>query len=160
MALRAAAEVSLLMGQCVPTSKSNASKLRIKRLELDTNLLMYFRKDEYIYITDPNKNCKTGDIVLVKKLPEKLTKLVTHELVEIVHKLGDVTCPLTNKKVVGTNYRDDIEFKKELYGKSPTAFDYGNAPPRGWQEGKRDFTDKPTYKKFHVFPEEDPYTVY
>lgn len=35
-----AQDVPLLMGQCVPTSKSNASKLRIKRLELDTNLLM------------------------------------------------------------------------------------------------------------------------
>lgn len=40
MALRAASKVSMLMGQCVPCIKQNASKFKIKRLELDTNLNM------------------------------------------------------------------------------------------------------------------------
>lgn len=30
----------LLMGQCVPAVKQNAAKIRVKRLELDENLLM------------------------------------------------------------------------------------------------------------------------
>lgn len=30
----------LLLGQCVPTIKQNAAKIRVKRLELDENLLM------------------------------------------------------------------------------------------------------------------------
>lgn len=30
----------LLLGQCVPTVKQNAAKIRVKRLELDENLLM------------------------------------------------------------------------------------------------------------------------
>lgn len=30
----------LLLGHCVPTVKQNATKIRVKRLELDENLLM------------------------------------------------------------------------------------------------------------------------
>lgn len=35
-----AAKKFLLLGQCVPTVKQNAAKIRVKRLELDENLLM------------------------------------------------------------------------------------------------------------------------
>lgn len=35
-----AARKFLLLGQCVPTVKQNAAKIRVKRLELDENLLM------------------------------------------------------------------------------------------------------------------------
>lgn len=35
-----AARKFLLLGQCVPTVKQNATKIRVKRLELDENLLM------------------------------------------------------------------------------------------------------------------------
>lgn len=40
MALQVAAKTSMLLGRCVPCIKQNASKFKIKRLELDTNLLM------------------------------------------------------------------------------------------------------------------------
>lgn len=97
---------------------------------------------------------------MVQKLPENLTKLITHELVKVIHPYGDITCPLTNKKVIGTKYRDHIDKETELFGKADTAFDYESAPPRGWQEGKKDFTDKPTYRRFHDYPENDPYSVF
>lgn len=35
-----AAKKFLLLGQCVPSVKQNAAKIRVKRLELDENLLM------------------------------------------------------------------------------------------------------------------------
>lgn len=35
-----AAKQFILLGQCVPTVKQNATKIRVKRLELDENLLM------------------------------------------------------------------------------------------------------------------------
>lgn len=41
-----AARKFLLLGQCVPTVKQNATKIRIKRLELDENLLMV---SNYLY---------------------------------------------------------------------------------------------------------------
>lgn len=40
MALKAASKVPMLLGQCVPCIKQNASKFKIKRLELDTYLNM------------------------------------------------------------------------------------------------------------------------
>ena len=48
-----------------------------------------------------------------------------------------------------------------LYGKDlvPDGFDYDVAPPRGWQEGKKDFTDKVTYYKWHVFDDTDDYAL-
>ncbi|XP_026490668.1 small ribosomal subunit protein uS17m [Vanessa tameamea] len=154
-----AARKFLLLGQCVPTVKQNATKIRVKRLELDENLLMYFRKDEFYYCHDPDQKCKTGDIVLIQSLPRKLTKLITHEVKEVVYPFGDITDPITNKKVAKERYREDIEKEAEIYGKLKSGFDYNKALPRGWQDGKKDFTSKPTYTKFHVFDENDPYAI-
>lgn len=44
--------------------------------------------------------------------------------------------------------RDEQEELIELYGKKPTSFDYKSAPPRGWQEDKKDFSHMDTYTKF------------
>lgn len=38
--IKDAAKKFILLGQCVPTVKQNATKIRVKRLELDENLLM------------------------------------------------------------------------------------------------------------------------
>lgn len=119
----------------------------------------YFRKDEFYYCYDPEKKCKTGDIVLIEALPRKLTKLITHQVKEVVYPFGDVTDPITGKKVAKEKYREDIEKQTELYGKLESTFEYKKAPPRGWQDGKKDFTSKPTYTKFHVFDENDPYAI-
>ena len=43
------------------------------------------------------------------------------------------------------------------YGLSESDFSYEDAPPRGWQEGKKDFTNRRTYKKWHQFKKEDKY---
>lgn len=40
MALKTASKAFMLLGQCVPCVKQNASKIQIRRLELDENLLM------------------------------------------------------------------------------------------------------------------------
>lgn len=121
--------------------------------------LQYFRKDEFYYCHDPEKKCRTGDVVLIKALPHKLTKLITHEVKEVVYPFGDVTDPVTGKKVAKEKYREDVEKQSELYGKLDSSFDYNKAPARGWQEGKKNFTEKPTYTKFHVFDENDPYAI-
>lgn len=97
--------------------------------------------------------------MLIKELPHKLTKLITHEVIEIVYPFGDITDPVTGKKVAKERYREDIEKQSEIYGKLDTRFDYTKAPPRGWQDGKKDFTSKPTYTKYHVFDENDPYSI-
>nr|XP_022904633.1 28S ribosomal protein S17, mitochondrial [Onthophagus taurus] len=159
MAFKTASKALMVLGECVPCVKENASKFRVKRLELDQNLLMYFRKDEFIYAHDPQKQCKTGDVVLIEALPERLTRLVTHKVNKIVYRLGDVTDPLTNKKVVAGKFRDDVEAVNQIFGKKKTAFDYEKAPERGWQEDKKDYSHLETYIKYHESGKNDPAAV-
>jgi len=45
------------------------------------------------------------------------------------------------------------------YGLSESDFSYEDAPPRGWQEGTKDFTNRRTYKKWHQFKKEDKYGI-
>lgn len=93
---------------------------------------------------------------MISQLPEKKTTLITHAIEKIIYKFGDVIDPITAKSVVADKYRDDIDEKNRLYGKVNTAFEYEKAPPRGRLEGKRDFTDKPTYTKYYKECD-DPY---
>uniref|UniRef100_A0A182PHD1 28S ribosomal protein S17, mitochondrial n=1 Tax=Anopheles epiroticus TaxID=199890 RepID=A0A182PHD1_9DIPT len=154
-----ASRAAMLLGQVIPCVKVNASKIRVRRMELDTNLNMYFKKDEFYFAYDPDKRCKTGDIVLIKELPERLTRLISHSIEEIVYPLGDITDPITGKKVVVGKYREDIEEANRLFGKSQDAFDYSKAPPRGRLEGTRDFTHGETYIKYHEDGKDQPFAV-
>lgn len=168
----------LLMGQCIPCVKHNASKIRIRRMELDKNLnmvsccflawpqflivlylLQYFKKDTFFFAHDPQKICKTGDVVLIRELPERMTRLITHSVEKVVYPLGDITDPLTGKKVVVGKYREDIEMANQLFGKSEKAFDYDKAPPRGRLEGTKDFTHGETYIKYHEDGKDQPFAV-
>lgn len=40
-------------------------------------------------------------MVLIQELPEKLTTHITHKVLEVIYPLGDVTDPITKKKVAG-----------------------------------------------------------
>ncbi|XP_066262419.1 small ribosomal subunit protein uS17m [Euwallacea similis] len=159
MAFPAANKTFMLLGVCVPSLKQGASKFKIKRLELDVNLNMYFPKYEQVYAYDPNQICKTGDVVLIEQLPKKLTQLITHKVKEVVYPLGDMVCPVTGKKVVASRYRDHVEEVNKIFGKNPSAFKYDKAAPRGWQEDKKDFSHKETYIKYHDDGTEQPYAV-
>lgn len=150
---------SILLAKCMPSVKGNASKFAYAKLELDQNLYMYFKKLESVYAYDPDKICKSGDIVLIQKLPQKMSKLITHKVLKVVYPLGDVVDPISGKKVAGFNFRDDICDVTEMYGKNPNAFDYEKAPPRGWQEGKKDFSDKETYYKYQEDGTDQPYAL-
>ena len=73
--------------------------------------------------------------------------------------MGDITDPLTGKKVVVSKYREDVEFTMELYGKSDKAFSYDKAPPRGRLEGTKDYTHGETYIKYHDDGKDQPFAV-
>lgn len=103
--------------------------------------------------------CKTGDIVLIEQLPQKLTRLITHNVKKIIYPLGDITDPLSGEKVVSGKYRDYIAAINKVYGEKEVAFTYDKAPPRGWQEDKKDFTHVETYIKYHESGKDDPYAV-
>lgn len=76
-----------------------------------------------------------------------------------MYPLGDVTDPITGKKVVVGSFRDHIENVSKAYGEKKTAFKYEKAPKRGWQENKKDFTHVETYIKYHEDGSNDPTAV-
>ena len=87
-------------------------------------------------------------------------KPITHTVMEILYSFGDVKDPVTGEMVVAERYRKDSDKSAKLYGETDELeekFSYNKAPKRGKQEGKRDFTDRKTYKKWHVFKNEDKY---
>ncbi|KAK0078269.1 hypothetical protein PV325_002754 [Microctonus aethiopoides] len=145
--------IKYCLGYCLPSVKENAAKIRIKRLKLDEYLLMYFSDFEFVYAYDPKKICKPGDTVLVQNLPEKMTRLITHKVIEIIYPFGDVVDPITGKKVVKSQYRDWMKRTSEMYGEWDNAFDYDTAPPRGSQEDKRDFSHKDPVVRYHDDPD-------
>ncbi|KAL6427533.1 hypothetical protein ACFW04_008785 [Cataglyphis niger] len=149
-----------LLGTCVPSSKQNAAKVRISQLEFNDHIHMYYKKYDFIYANDPEKLSKTGDVILIKELPNKITRLITHEVIEVIYPLGDITDPITGKKIIVGQYREDIEEANELYGKD-SGFDYLKAPKRGKVEGIRDFTHKKMYLKYYEDPNDpQPDTIY
>jgi len=144
-----------LLGRSFPTKIPDASEVFVKRLDWDEWLKMYFPKMVPYIAHDPNKICKSGDFVLIEHLPEKLTRDITHKVLKVVYPCGDVTDPITGKKCVAGEYRDEMEWKDRLWGKNEKAFNYDKAPPRGWQEGKKDWSHKPAFKKWHEFIDRD-----
>jgi small subunit ribosomal protein S17 len=121
---------------------------------------MYFGEFEYYYAHDPEKICKTGDMVMIQQFPQKLTRLIKHKVLDFVYPCGDITNLITGKKVVVSKYRDEIEGANKMYGQAEGRFQYDTAPKKGWQEDKKNFTHGETYKKYHVFENDDqPYAV-
>lgn len=115
----------------------------------------YFTRFDTCFAHDPNKTTKTGDIVLIQELDRRLTRDITHKVLKVVYPMGDVTDPLTGRKVMGGLFRDDEDKIDRLWGKNENAFDYDKAPPRGWQEGRKDWSHKPAQKRFHEFDDRD-----
>ncbi|KAK4298642.1 hypothetical protein Pmani_029033 [Petrolisthes manimaculis] len=148
------ARSALFVGKCIAHELKGAAKVEVKLLELDENLHMYFPSFQHYFADDPKEECKTGDIVLIRELPKKKTVLITHSVEKMLYKLGDVTDPITGKNVIMSKYRDQIKERNEQFGPGEGdagGFNYEEAPPRGWQEGKKDFSHRVGYKAWHVF---------
>lgn len=90
--------------------------LELFNVPMSFTVLQYFKNIELIYAQDSKKVSKVGDIVLLEKLPEKITTLIQHTVKEVVYPLGDITDPVTGKKVVGEKYRlvNQIKFSANL----------------------------------------------
>ena len=167
--------------------KTKDTEVRVPYYVYDPPLRSFFEHEWDFAVLD-NKEAEEGDTVLIrrladsdirytdslslkeaaegawweKKIEEKdvyKRKDITHEIIDVIYKMGDVIDPLTKKAVVADRYREEIDRTAELYGKSNSDFDYKKAPKRGWQKDKRDFTHRRTYKKWHRFEKKDPYAI-
>ncbi|XP_068233270.1 small ribosomal subunit protein uS17m [Palaemon carinicauda] len=151
---RVASKSLMLLGECFAHTAKDATKVRVKRMKFDDYLNMYFSDFAYYFAHDPEQKCKVGDIVLIKELQEQKSKEITHSVMKIVYPYGDITDPISGKKCFVSVYRDHLKKRNEIYGKaedSEGGFDYEDAPERGWQENKKDFTHKEGYLRWHEF---------
>ena len=149
---------TILLGQVIPSTLKNCIKVQVPYFVYDERLKAYFKKTEDFVAQDVNKECKTGDVIIIEKLAKQEKKEITHAVKEHIYHFGDVKDPVTQKMVVGKEYRETMEEVAALYGGKKN-FDYKKQPRRGRLEGTRDLTDKPTYRKWHEFDKNDPYGV-
>ena len=89
--------------------------------------------------------------MLIKKADDVGIQDVDFAVSEVIFKLGDVKDPCSGEHVVGDMYRKQMAEIAEAYGANPDGFNYDEAPDRGWQENKRDFSSNITYYKWHEF---------
>jgi len=168
--------------------KQRDLEVRIPYFVYDRYYTAFFEHEWDFAVKDDQKLAQEGDIVLIQKLEDMHVKLsesislkekaegawwepkvedkyvykrkdITHKVLDVIYKCGDVIEPTTNQPVVGDRYRSEIARTAQLYGKSNSDFDYKRAPKRGSQKDKRDFTHRKTYKKWHNFPVKDPYAI-
>ncbi|KAI1902799.1 hypothetical protein AGOR_G00019840 [Albula goreensis] len=97
-----------IIGRVIGTKMQKTAKVRVTRLVLDPYLLKYYNKRKTYFAHDGLEQCTVGDVVLLKALPERRAKHVTHELAEIVYKVGNVVDPLTGKRVAGGLYLEPL----------------------------------------------------
>ena len=169
--------------------KQKDTEVRVPYYVYDKSLRAFFEHQwDFAVLTQEELQAEEGDTVLIRRLADQdirytdslslkeaaegawwepkteekdvyKRKDLTHEIIEVIYKMGDVVDPLKKEPVVGDRYRSEIERTAELYGKSNSDFDYAQAPKRGWQKDKRDFTHRRTYKKWHRFQNKDPYAI-
>lgn len=114
----AAKRAMMLLGRCIEATREEGVQVVVTMRELDRNLRMYFPERYTFFAYDATEHCKPGDIVLIKKLDEPLTRKITHEIMNIIHPIGDITDPISGKKVMAGQYREHME-ERDLMFSSP-----------------------------------------
>lgn len=112
--------MSMILAKVIgsPTLKQTI-KVWAPSLKYDAFLRAHFRENAEYLAHDPQERCKSGDWVLIRELPEPLTLKVKHEVTRIVYESGNMICPLTRKKAIGIEFKDDVEKAAEEFGMEP-----------------------------------------
>lgn len=55
--------------------------------------------------------CNVGDLVLIRSLPEPVSKQIKHEVHEIVFPVGNIVDPVTGRRCRGPDYLDEVRRK-------------------------------------------------
>lgn len=107
--VRTSVHARWIVGKVIGTKMSKTAKVRVTRMVLDSYLLKYYNKRKTYFAHDAEEKCTVGDIVLLKALPERRSKHVTHELSDIIFKVGRVVDPLTGKLCAGSVFLESLE---------------------------------------------------
>ncbi|PVD21191.1 hypothetical protein C0Q70_19359 [Pomacea canaliculata] len=114
---------SIVIGQVVKRGvvRTDTVKVRCLRLKLDTYLNKYFNSRKHYWAIEKEDKCEIGDIILIERLPKKLTPLVSHEIKHHVFKLGSVVDPVTGKRCRATEFIDEAARELEVQQIEETA---------------------------------------
>uniref|UniRef100_T1KEW7 30S ribosomal protein S17 n=1 Tax=Tetranychus urticae TaxID=32264 RepID=T1KEW7_TETUR len=96
--------MSMLMGKVCENVAKNVVRLAIPQLKFDTFLCMHFRESSELYALDSVDQCKVGDWVIIRKLPEKISTKIEFKIDQVVYKNGHIVCPLTGKRSFQYHY--------------------------------------------------------
>jgi hypothetical protein len=77
------------------------------------SLFQYFNKRYHFWAIENDIKTEIGDVVLIERLPEKLTPLVSHKIKEQVFKIGAVVDPVTNRRCRGKIFIDEEQRQLE-----------------------------------------------
>lgn len=83
--------------------------------------MQYFNSRKHYWAIEKEDKCEIGDIVLIERLPKKLTPLVSHEIKHHVFKLGSVVDPVTGKRCRATEFIDEAARELEVQQIEETA---------------------------------------
>ena len=71
------------------------------------SLFQYFNSRKHYWAVEGDIKTDIGDIILIERLPQKMTPLVSHRIKEQVFKLGAVVDPVTGQRCRGTSFIDE-----------------------------------------------------
>ncbi|XP_072024668.1 small ribosomal subunit protein uS17m-like [Amphiura filiformis] len=87
-----------LLAKVMSTSLSKVAKCEVNRLKLDKYVMKYYGRRRTVLARDEERLAKEGDVVLLKEMPEKVSKRVSHKVDRVIYSLGNVTDPITGLK--------------------------------------------------------------
>ncbi|XP_046557137.1 28S ribosomal protein S17, mitochondrial-like [Haliotis rubra] len=102
---------AIVIGQVIKRGigRPDTVKVRCLKMSLDRYLLKYFNKRTHHWAIETSVTTDVGDIVMLQRLPERMTTKVGHEVKEIVYKLGSVVDPITGTRCRGQQFIDEAE---------------------------------------------------
>lgn len=83
------------VGKVVGKDVSQRAKVAVQLNRLNPYLNIYFPESYNLYVSDIEDKAIVGDIVFIKKLDEPRRTVETHEIKDIIYKVGHVVDPLT-----------------------------------------------------------------
>ncbi|GAB6030520.1 37S ribosomal protein S17 mitochondrial [Chamberlinius hualienensis] len=98
----------LLIGRCLRASREEGVEVVVTNREIDTYLNMYFPEKYTFFAYDEKEIAKPSDLIIIKKRETPLTRKITHDVVKVVYPFGDITDPVTGKKVVAGKFRETM----------------------------------------------------
>ncbi|CAN8024863.1 unnamed protein product [Ixodes persulcatus] len=117
--MAAAGSTAILMGKCISSAMKKSVRVVVPRFVLNTYLMAHYKERTEYDVFDANEECKPGDWVIIRELPERLSLKIAHKVEKIVFKDGNIIDPLTGQKCMFTDYVKDVDRESEVFGLAP-----------------------------------------